>query len=194
MTESSCIDATGELVPARAGETHFDVLGVPRTFVLEARELEQRYKALSRKLHPDRFVTAPAATRMLSLRRATDLNQAYKTLKDPVRRAEYLLGLVGVDVGREDGGGPKAAPAFLMEIMELREGLLEAREAKDAVRVGAMTTDVRARTAAALAEVAAGFAAGDTGRVTAAVIALRYFRRFLDEVEAGGGDDDEVAA
>ena len=131
---------------------------------------------------------------MLSLRRATDLNQAYKTLKDPVQRAEYLLGLVGVDVGREDGGGPKAAPAFLMEIMELREGLLEAREAKDAVRVGALTTDVRARAAAALAEVAAGFAAGDTGRVTAAVIALRYFRRFLDEVEAGGGDDDEVAA
>ncbi len=194
MSESSCIDATGEIVPARAGETHFDVLGVPRTFVLEARELEQRYKALSRKLHPDRFVTAAPATRMLSLRRATDLNQAYKTLKDPVQRAEYLLGLVGVDVGREDGGGPKAAPAFLMEIMELREGLLEAREAKDAVRVGALTTDVRARAAAALAEVAAGFAAGDTGRVTAAVIALRYFRRFLDEVEAGGGDDDEVAA
>jgi molecular chaperone HscB len=186
MSESSCIDASGAIVPGRVGETHFDVLGVAQTFALDARDLEVRYKTLSRQLHPDRFATAPQPARMLSLKRATDLNQAYRTLRDPVKRAEYLLSLSGVDVGREDGKGPKVDPEFLVEILELREGLAEAKAAADSARMSAMTTEVQARVDAAMVDIAAGFAVGELDRVTQAVVALRYYRRFLDEVEGDG--------
>jgi len=168
------------MVPARAGETHFDVLGVGRTFALDVSDLEQRYKTISRVLHPDRFARAEPAQRMLSLQRATDLNQAYKTLRDPVRCAEYLLTLAGRDVG--ESSKDKVDPGFLMEIMELREGLLEARGQPEVV--AKMAGEVRGRADAALREIEAGFAAGDLERVARAVVALRYFRRFLDEVEA----------
>src|SRR5204862_4463497 len=99
-------------------------------------ELERRYKEMTKVLHPDRFARADERARRASLKRSIQLNQAWRTLKDPVRRAEYLLSLAGVEVGAEDGTSKRVdgekvrlpvTPALLMEGMELREGLAEAR-------------------------------------------------------------------
>lgn len=190
QTSSTVCEACGSIQPARAGETLFDVLGVARAFPQELRELETRYKALSRRLHPDRFAKAEPASRMLSLKRATDLNHAYKTLKDPVKRAEYLLLLDGVDLGREDRpGAAKVDPELLVSIMELREALMDAKLEGDRAALETMTADVRGRAEQAMRDVTSGFADGEVSRVAEALIALRYYRRFLDEVEAG----DEAA-
>src|SRR5947209_7480178 len=115
--------ACGKVQPppsAGAQIDRFAVLGVQPAFD-EPAGLDDKFRALSRKLHPDRFARATPQERRYSLEQTTLLNEAYKTLKDPVRRAEHLLRLRGVN------GEPKMSPAFLEETLEDRERLLEAK-------------------------------------------------------------------
>jgi molecular chaperone HscB len=175
---------------------HFAVLGVPRRYDLDAGTLEARYKDLSRQLHPDRFAKADPRARRASLQRTVQLNEAWRALKEPEKRAEYLLALGGVKIATDDGGarsgGVAAAPALLMEILELREELGEARLAHDDAKVARMGEAMRARAAEAAARVAAGLAGVDAAsaprerleEVARELVALRYYRRFLDEVAA----------
>src|SRR2546423_1889728 len=81
--------ACGAVQTPRAGADRFALLGVAPRFDVDERELDARYRELSRKLHPDRFARAPAKARMRSLQAATALNDAYRTLRDPIKRAEY---------------------------------------------------------------------------------------------------------
>lgn len=99
---------------------HFELLGLEPQFDLDPRELRTRFLNLSRRVHPDRFVGAAAPTQETALAVSAQANAAYEILRDPLRRAEYLLELCG---------GPSAAiertvpPAVLMQSMELREEL-----------------------------------------------------------------------
>jgi len=171
----------------------FDVFGLPRAYGLDVPSLEKRYRERSLQVHPDRFANASPRERRLSLEHTTRLNDAYKTLRDPVRRAFYLLKLHGVDLDREDQGAQKDMPLeFLEEVMALREDLDAAVEARELARVQAMGEDVTARQKAALSE-----ATGLLGELDSTVNPLplvrqashalgrvRYFTRFLDQVEA----------
>ena len=82
--------------------THFDVLGLPRRYDLDLSQLESLYLERSREVHPDRHAKADGATRARALLESTELNEAYRTLKHPIRRAEYLLRLEGFDLGSEE--------------------------------------------------------------------------------------------
>ena len=187
----------GKIAARPADATHFDVFGLPRTHALEPAALERGYRELSLKLHPDRFAQAEAKERRLSLEQTTALNEAYKTLKDPVRRAFYLLKLHGVDLDRDDASAQKNMPLdFLEEVMALREALDEAMEKKDLPRGQAMAGDVTARRQQALAqavEALAALQAAPAGSEEAAQALtkashglgrVRYFTRFLEQVEA----------
>jgi molecular chaperone HscB len=178
---------------------HFDVLGVKRAYHLDRAELEERYLALSKQTHPDRFAKALPRERLEAVVRNTELNDAYKVVKHDIRRAEYLLKLEGIDVGEEKPRPTTGAtkqlvvdPGLLMEVMELREGLVEARSDGDEAKVAEMTADVKARYAAALQIVDAGFTvyeAGDRTKLDAiarALVSIRYYGRFLDEAERKG--------
>ncbi|AKT37515.1 Fe-S protein assembly co-chaperone HscB [Chondromyces crocatus] len=165
----------------------FAILGVEPRFTLDLRAVEQRHRELSRALHPDRYAGAPAAERRLSLGRAIEVNEAWRVVRDPIRRAEALMARSGVEL-REDAM-PKADPAFLMEVMELREELSEAARRKDRARVEALGTQVRAREEASLAALGTVLdgSAGDRTSIEKALprlSELKYFRRFLDEVSA----------
>jgi molecular chaperone HscB len=107
---------------------YFSIFGLPRKLWIEMSALEQKFLQMSWKLHPDNFVNAPEQERELSLKRSSELNDAYRTLRDPVGRVEYLLGIEGA---RKEGEHKQQAPPELLEeVFELNESLDELREAK----------------------------------------------------------------
>jgi molecular chaperone HscB len=123
---------------------YFALFGLPRKLRIEMSGLEQKFLQLSWKLHPDKFVNASEEERELSLRRSSELNDAYRALKDPVARVEYLLAIEGE---RKEGEKKQQAPPELLEeVFELNESLDELREAK---ATGADIAALRARLQAA---------------------------------------------
>src|SRR6266404_8033454 len=95
--EATCLYC-GALLPVDLAADYFSVFGLPRGYHLDVAALEARYRELTRKLHPDRFAKADPRERRASLGRSVQLNEAWRTLKDPIKRAEYLLRLLGVEV------------------------------------------------------------------------------------------------
>ena len=112
---------------ADPGKNYFELFGLPVTFDVDVDDLASRYREMQRSVHPDRFANASDQDRRLSLQMTALINEAFQTLKDPVRRGRYLLGLRGVDLGDETDTAMD--PAFLMEQMELREQLDEVTQA-----------------------------------------------------------------
>lgn len=106
-------------------QNHFDLFGLSPIFSIEGEALERSYREIQSKVHPDRFAHAGDAERRASLQWTTRVNEAYRTLKDPVQRAKHLLELHGVDVAFETNTA--MPPEFLMQQMELRESLEEAK-------------------------------------------------------------------
>lgn len=104
-------------------------MGLPAAFAVDAARLERGYRELQSRVHPDKFAAAPAAERRVAMQWATRANEAYRTLRDPVSRARYLLSLKGYDTGEETNTA--MPPDFLMQQMELREAAAEARSARD---------------------------------------------------------------
>src|SRR5882724_4213242 len=122
---SSC----GKLQSAQDTD-YFALFGLPRKLRIEMSGLEQKFLQLSWKLHPDNFVNASEDERERSLKQSSELNDAYRVLRDPVARVEYLLAIEGE---RKEGEKKQTAPPELLEeVFELNESLDEMREAKSA--------------------------------------------------------------
>lgn len=109
--------------------SHFELFGLPPTYALEAEALERNYRDIQSRVHPDRFAHAGDAERRASLQWTTRVNEAYRTLKDPVQRGKHLLELHGVDVAFETN--TQMPSEFLMQQLELREELESALARKD---------------------------------------------------------------
>src|SRR5665213_2771505 len=92
-------------------DTYFSLFSLPPPLVLDTAALEQSFYALSRKLHPDRFASRPAAEQEAALAESSRLNDAYRTLKDPIARTEYLLKLEGVELEEQSSAATAAARA-----------------------------------------------------------------------------------
>lgn len=168
----------------------FATLGVEARFDLDLTAVEKTHRELSRALHPDRYVSAGASERRDALSRAVEVNEAWRVLRDPIRRGEALLGLRGLVLA--EGREPKSDPEFLMEMLELRESLSDAKAARDLSAVHGLAQGIERRSASATAALAEGFARQDAVEALAAKLGeLRFYRRFLDEVSA---IEDELAA
>jgi molecular chaperone HscB len=177
--------------------SHFEVLGFPPTYFIDRAELEARYREAQRVSHPDRFSRAPASERMQVLQRATDVNDAYRVLKNDQRRAEYLLALRGIDLSEEaeQAGGKKRTldALFLSDVLELREELQDARLGNDGAALARIGADIRNRMVQETERITAGFARLDAAdaqgaesldAIADALLKLRYYARFLDEITA----------
>jgi molecular chaperone HscB len=117
--------------PAIARNTdYFSFLGLPRKLRIDAGDLEQRFRGLSRQFHPDYFYNAPAAERRMSLERSSYLNDAYRTLKSPIARLEYLLQLEGFAPRSPEEASKQVPPDLLEEVFALNEELDEIRDAR----------------------------------------------------------------
>ena len=137
---SSC----GKMLQLPQQSDYFAMFEMPRKLWLEMSGLQQKFLQLSWKLHPDNFVNATNEEREISLKRSSELNDAYRTLRDPIARVEYLLSIEGA---RKEGTTKQQAPANLLEeVFELNESLDELRETKSS---GGDTAALRLRLEAA---------------------------------------------
>src|ERR1700684_3632707 len=133
----------GKIQPLPRGADYFAFFGLPQKLTIDLADLEMRFHSLSWKLHPDNFMRATEDERQLSLDRSSQLNDAYRALRDPVARVEYLLGLAGM---RKEGQKKQQAPPELLEeVFELNESLDELRDARASGGNAATMAGLRAK-------------------------------------------------
>ena len=156
----------------------FALFELPQRFALDRALLDERWKALQREAHPDRFAAEGAAAQRVAMQWSVRINEAYQRLKDPLRRAAYLCELRGVPVQAESNTA--MPPAFLMQQMEWREALDEAHT-EDALE--ALLRDTRATRQTLLDELAHTIdQRQDAPAAAQQVRALMFVERFADEV------------
>lgn len=115
-------------------KNYFDLFGLPVSYWVDGDLLAERYHALQRVLHPDRYAAAGDRERRLSIQASTHVNEAFQTLKEPLARAHYLLSLYTDDHSdHSDEQVPTQDTAFLMEQMELRETLAQVKDRLDPI-------------------------------------------------------------
>ena len=158
---------------------HFARLGLPATLDLEPAALDKAYFALQRQWHPDRFVGKPAEQRAKASVEAAAVNDAYRTLKDPLARAVYLAGLKGVEMPAD--GKTIDDPELLMEAMEARE---ELHEASSVAAIDSLATKVRDDMKKSLGGLGGLFLANDKPAIRKALLRLRYLDKFAEEARA----------
>ena len=158
----------------------FARLGVEPKFSVDLVELERVHRELSATLHPDRHVQALPAERRRALEEAVEVNEAWRVLRDPIRRAEALLGLRGA-ANSGEGAGPSIA--FLQEMLERREELEAARRGGPALR-DRLAREVSRAFDATRDALAGALDSGAAGGSSPGVLLaeLRFHRRLLDEI------------
>jgi molecular chaperone HscB len=158
---------------------HFARLGLPAALDLEPAALDRAYFTAQRQWHPDRFVGRPPEERAKASTEAAGLNDAYRTLKDPLSRAVYLAGLNGVELPGD--GKTIDDPDLLMEAMEAREALHEAATPE---AVDALATQVRQDMQQVLEGLGSLFLRQDKAAIRKALLRLRYLDKFAEEARA----------
>jgi molecular chaperone HscB len=165
----------------------FDLFGLAPAFAIETEALERSYREIQSRVHPDRFAAAGDAERRASLQWTTRVNEAYRTLKDPVQRGRHLLELHGVDVAFETN--TQMPPEFLMQQMELRERLEEATERKDATALDELRRELVASKRALERDIAAAIdAKSDYAGAAGLVRKLMFLDKLDAEVDAAYGE------
>lgn len=168
-------------------QNFFELFGLPARFDLDAGQLDHAYRDLQSTVHPDRFVNAPEAERRVSMQQATQVNEAYQTLKNPVRRAAYLLAQHGIDPQFETN---TAMPAqFLIEQMEWREAIEEASGSADARELDHLSSRLGGELKHMVAEI--GRQIDERGDFSAAADTVRKLM-FLEKVGMEIGDAMEA--
>ncbi|HKW80735.1 MAG TPA: Fe-S protein assembly co-chaperone HscB [Casimicrobiaceae bacterium] len=171
-------------------QDYFALFGLPPRYRFDADRLDAAYRALQGAVHPDRFAAAGESERRIALQSSARVNEAYRALKDPVARAQYLLSLHGVDATAETD---TALPLdFLERQLERREAVEEARVERDAPRLEALLREVRGEIAAleaALADTLDGERRWDTARDR--VRELQFLAKLAADIDAAvTGIDD----
>ena len=158
---------------------HFARLGLPAALELEPAALDKVYFTLQRQWHPDRFVSKPPEERAKASTEAAALNDAYRTLKDPLSRAVYFAGLNGVELPGD--GKTIDDPDLLMEAMEARE---ELHDAASSQVVDTLAAKARDDMKSALSGLGSLFLANDKAAIRKALLRLRYLDKFAEEARS----------
>jgi molecular chaperone HscB len=160
---------------------HFELFGLPTTYALDRDRLDAAYRELQSTVHPDRFAAQPETEQRLAMQWATQVNEAYQTLKHPVNRGVYLLAMQGIDALH--AANTRMAPAFLMQQMEWREAIEAARAARSVAALDVLADDLRAAHRRIEAQLAAWLdGAHDYESATEAVRQLRFMDKLIAEI------------
>lgn len=161
---------------------HFERLGQPRRYALDRDALERAYLERAAAAHPDRVTSDDASRKRAAMEASAAINEAYRTLRDPVKRAEYLVKLGGRDLDVTDPqmGAPQMPQAFLIEMIEHRERLAQAQAQGS---LDEMRDDVEVQESEALKQAVAALDTNDNEAAARHLVVRRYLQRLLDEID-----------
>jgi molecular chaperone HscB len=168
----------------------FDLFGLPARFRVDPATLDVAYRALQREVHPDRYASAGDAERRHALQSSARVNEAYRSLKDPVARAQYLLSLHGVDL--RDEGDNALSVDFLERQLDRREAVSDALATRDRTALAALRASVDDEAAREEERVAALLDGdGDWNAARTAVRELTFLAKLAADIDAmqAGLDD-----
>ena len=160
---------------------------MPVRFALDVDELERKHRELAKAVHPDRFAQALPAERREAASKATTVSEAYRALRDPIQRAEAVFRVAGVPT--DDASVPKPSPAFLMQVMEQRESLQDAKSSRNEAALLSLVRETDASVLEAsgvLKEHLVWNEGADKAHLTSLLprlSELRYYKRLRDEAE-----------
>ena len=172
--------ASCKTIQPSANIDHFTRLDVNRSFEVGEKILEVAYFTKQRLLHPDIFIRRPDQEKKYSMGHAVDLNDAYETLKSPLKRAEYLLNLEGIIVNQDNSTSVKPSQAMLMESLEMREELESAENSDDIRKMLVRAIDDRMAT---IDDIKNQFASGSLDDAAQSTIKLRYMEKYIEEIK-----------
>jgi molecular chaperone HscB len=161
-------------------QNHFALFQLPQRFAVDLTALEKAYHGVQNQAHPDKFAHATGAEKRVAMQWATRANEAYQTLKNPLKRATYLCELNGVDLETESNTAMPAA--FLMQQMEWREELDDARTGKNIDALEQLDGALRGAKKEAVARIETLLDADDFAGAAQLVRQLMFLEKFGEEI------------
>ncbi|RJF98267.1 Fe-S protein assembly co-chaperone HscB [Noviherbaspirillum saxi] len=163
-------------------KNHFELFHLPQKFAIDMAALDSAFHEVQNRVHPDKFINAGDTEKRVAMQWATRANEAYRTLRNPFKRAAYLCELNGVDLQIQSN---TAMPRdFLMQQMEWRDELEEAKADRDLAALEGLESDLRAARKKKLSDIAALLDADDFVAAAQGVRQLMFLEKFGEEVEA----------
>jgi molecular chaperone HscB len=163
-------------------QNHFELFHLPQRFNVQMEALDRAYHEVQNRVHPDKFTNATDTEKRVAMQWATRANEAYQTLKNPFKRAAYLCELNGIDLQTESN---TAMPReFLMQQMEWREALDEAKAEKDIDVLERLDAELRKARNAELEHIGARLDSEDFEGAAKGVRQLMFLEKFGNEVHA----------
>jgi len=165
---------------ATLNDSHFDLFDLPPTYAIDASKLDDAYRTVQAQVHPDRFAAAGDAQKRVAMQWATRANEGYQTLRDPLKRAIYMLSLRGVHADAENNTAME--PAFLMQQMEWRENIEDAADAKNLGALEALLHELRDQERIRFEKLAALIDSHADQAASEAVRQLMFIERVASEI------------
>ena len=166
----------------REDPDHFSLLGLPAKFALDRTRLDAVWREAQAQVHPDRFAVGSPAERRVAMQWASRVNEAYRVLRSPLERARYLCERAGQDLQVETNTA--MAPGFLMQQMEWREALDDARASREMAPLDALADELAATRKQLSEDIAVLLdEAGDHAAASARVREWMFIEKFSDEID-----------
>ncbi|MBC3886088.1 Fe-S protein assembly co-chaperone HscB [Undibacterium griseum] len=163
-------------------QNHFELFQLPVQFTLDTDRLNAAYREVQNQVHPDKFVQATDAEKRIAMQWATRANEAYQTLKKPLRRATYLCELHGVNLQSESNTSMPAE--FLMQQMEWREAFEEARHLNDMHALMELETILHDALKTQLQQVASALNNQDFATASQHIRSCMFLEKFIADIAA----------
>jgi molecular chaperone HscB len=163
-------------------QNHFELFQLPVSYELDRNRLDSAYREVQSRVHPDKFVQASDAEKRVAMQWATQANEAYQVLKDPIKRATYLCNLNGVDLQTESNTSMPAS--FLMQQMEWREAFDEARHANDTNAMLGLENELQSALKAQIGNAGTAISSGNFQNAAQEIRACLFLEKFLNDIAA----------
>jgi molecular chaperone HscB len=166
--------------PVSLSQDYFSFFGIPRKLSVDTADLQSRFYSLSRKFHPDRFARGTVADQQHALDATALINDAYRVLRDPIQRAEYLLAQEGFDIGEQRS--KNVPPELLEEVFELNMLLEETPERDELERARTKFQSMQAETDEELSSLFESYDASEDRKVLQGIRGVLNRRRYIQNL------------